>query len=135
MDITHENYCELAHTTSATNFRKGYEKFYEVMDILDHPGKIQLLHAAFGLCTEVGEFQDQLKRHLFYGKELDLTNLVEEIGDILWYVAEALEALDTPLQVAMTKNIEKLRVRFPHCFDNDHALNRNSLKEREVLDS
>lgn len=46
---------------------------------------IRLLHFLMGLQTEVGEFLDQLKRHWFYGAELDVINLAEELGDLSWY--------------------------------------------------
>ena len=47
----------------------------------------QLEHARLGVSTEVGELLDAYKRHRIYGKPLDKTNLLEEIGDTLWYVA------------------------------------------------
>ena len=50
-------------------------------------GHTNLEHSAMGLNTEVGELVDIFKRHFFYKKEIDLVNLKEEIGDVLWYVA------------------------------------------------
>lgn len=50
-------------------------------------------HAACGLVTEVGEIIDQYKRHWFYKKDLDVKNLVEEVGDVLWYLAIGYYAL------------------------------------------
>lgn len=44
-------------------------------------------HSGCGLFTEVGEIIDTYKRHWFYKKDLDIKNLREEIGDVLWYVA------------------------------------------------
>lgn len=53
-----------------------------------------LLHAALGVITEGGELVDAYKRHLVYGKELDTLNLVEEVGDVLWYAALACAAAE-----------------------------------------
>jgi hypothetical protein len=52
------------------------------------------LHSVAGLFTEVGELVDAYKRHWFYKKDLDRVNLKEEIGDILWYIAIGLHALE-----------------------------------------
>jgi NTP pyrophosphatase (non-canonical NTP hydrolase) len=97
----------------------------------------ELMHAGFGMITEVGEFVDQLKRHIIYGKELDLVNIVEECGDKLWYVAIVLRKLEkagwSPGEV-MAKNIAKLRARFPDGFTQFDALNRNTEAERAILE-
>lgn len=44
-------------------------------------------HAAIGIFTETGELLDIFKKNLWYGKEIDLVNFKEELGDIMWYVA------------------------------------------------
>jgi len=48
---------------------------------------MNMLHVAWGLFTEVGELVDQAKKHIFYNKPLDVVNLKEELGDIMWYLA------------------------------------------------
>lgn len=95
----------------------------------------RLLHAGIGMVTEAGEFIDQLKKHLFYRKELDLVNLKEELGDILWYVAIAMSALETDFPTEMDRVIRKLRARFPDKFSDDKANNRDLDNERQVLES
>lgn len=47
----------------------------------------QIEHAQLGVITEMGELADQVKRHVIYGKDLDITNFVEEVGDVMWYLA------------------------------------------------
>ena len=45
-----------------------------------------LLHGAIGLCTEAGEmlhFANQVRE----GTKIDIVNLEEELGDLLWYLA------------------------------------------------
>lgn len=93
-----------------------------------------LLHASMGLVTEAGEFQDMLKKHLYYGRDLDVVNLKEEVGDLLWYCAIALEALGTDFESVMQTNIEKLKSRFPEKFTEEAAINRNLSKERSILE-
>lgn len=55
--------------------------------LIDKGQMMNLLHAQMGIMTECGELADQIKRHLFYGTELDIVNVKEEIGDIMWYTA------------------------------------------------
>lgn len=94
----------------------------------------RILHAAIGIATESGEFLDALKKFLFYGKTLDLVNLKEEIGDILWYVALAMDALGTDFEKEMTRVINKLRVRYPDHFSTSQALDRDLFSERKELE-
>lgn len=100
---------------------------------------LQLLHAAIGLATEAGELLDQLKKHLFYDRELDFTNLIEEGGDGAWYLALLLGTLEKvgripSSDVALTKNIAKLRQRYPEAFTNEAAIQRDLDEERKILE-
>jgi NTP pyrophosphatase (non-canonical NTP hydrolase) len=98
------------------------------------PDLIRLWHGACGLCTEVGEFQDALKAHCFYGKPLDAVNLAEEIGDIMWYMALVANTLGIDLADIAAKNIAKLRTRYPAKFSKHDATNRRLDAERKILE-
>jgi len=80
-----------------------YEKLAQVTNG-KYSAERDIQHAAYGIVTEVGELFDAYKRHLFYGTELDLVNLMEEIGDVYWYVAIMARALE--LDLAELDNIE-----------------------------
>lgn len=125
--ITSENYVENCLRTNSIITD-------EFMERLSNPRTIQLLHACLGMTTEVGEFTDMLKKHLFYGKKFDHVNGVEELGDTTWYVSLAIDALKTTMDEVITVNIEKLRKRFPEKFTEDLAINRDVDKEREFLE-
>jgi NTP pyrophosphatase (non-canonical NTP hydrolase) len=99
------------------------------MDLIARP-----MHYALGLCTEVGELQDALKKYVAYGKDFDKTNIKEELGDILWYVARMCNYFDLTLEECMERNIEKLKARYGDKFTEHAALNRDLAKEREVLE-
>lgn len=103
--------------------------------LIDKGHDMNLLHAAMGISTESGELMDAFKRKLFYGKELDVVNLKEEVGDIMWYVAILLRELDLDFNEILQLNIDKLQARFPHKFTEFDALNRDLDKEREILES
>ena len=59
----------------------------------------RVAHALRGIVTEVGELVDAYKKHLYYGKELDVVNIKEEIGDCFWYIALATDALQIPVEI------------------------------------
>lgn len=94
----------------------------------------QLIHAFLGLSSEVGELADALKKHLIYGKELDQINLLEEGGDLEWYVALMLTAIKQTMTDCMERNIAKLRARYGDKFTQAAALSRDLDKERLALE-
>jgi NTP pyrophosphatase (non-canonical NTP hydrolase) len=96
---------------------------------------VRLLHAAFGLCTETGEIQDTIKKHIFYGKPVDTANLEEEFGDVLWYLALLCRYLNVSFEQMMAKNIAKLKARFPEKFTEELALNRDLKAEQTAVAS
>jgi len=102
---------------------------------LGHQQLSRLLHAAMGMATEAGEFMDPLKKALFYGREVDEVNLREELGDLLWYIAIACDALDTTVELEMARVINKLMVRYPDKFEGYLAEHRDLDAERAVLES
>ena len=95
----------------------------------------RLMHGAIGVGTEAGELQDMLKKAVIYGKPLDLTNVLEEAGDLLWYIALALDAAGFTMEEAMERNIAKLKARYPAGFTQEAALNRDLDAERKVLET
>jgi NTP pyrophosphatase (non-canonical NTP hydrolase) len=95
---------------------------------------VRLLHAAMGMTTESGEFVDALKKYVFYGRPLDGVNIMEEAGDLLWYVAVALDELGLSFELVMERNIEKLRKRYAAKFSEQEAHQRNLEQERAVLE-
>lgn len=100
---------------------------------INNPDTIRLLHAAMGMCTEAGEFIDALKKHIFYGKALDHINLIEEVGDMTWYERIAMRVLKATYFHALSRNVAKLKTRFPDKFTEANAINRDLDKERIVL--
>ena len=97
--------------------------------------KERLIHACMGMQTETAEFTDALKKAIFYGKTLDVVNLKEELGDLLWYVSQAMDELDTTYEIEMSRVIRKLKARYPEKFTEENAENRNLTKEREILEA
>lgn len=63
-----------------------------------------LLHCASGMVTEAGELIDPFKRAMFYKKELDVVNVIEEVGDGLWYIAIACRIFNLNLDLNQENN-------------------------------
>ena len=76
----------------------------------------RLLTAAFGISAEAGEFTEVVKKIILQGKpynEDNVYHMKRELGDILWYVAQACMALDTTFDEVIEMNVEKLKTRYP----------------------
>lgn len=84
----------------------------------------QLQNGLMGLNGEAGEAIDILKKHLFQGHDLDKEHIAKELGDCLWYIALAADAIDYDLSEIMFNNIDKLRKRYPEGFDSELSVNR-----------
>lgn len=88
-----------------------------------------LIHAQFGISSEAGEIANALKKHFIYGQPLNVANIKEELGDILWYVALACDSLNFKLEDVMQENVEKLRIRYPEKFTEKDAAERKDKLE------
>ena len=83
----------------------------------------RLLTAAVGMSAEGGEFLEIVKKIIFQGKpynEDNVRHLKIELGDILWYVAQACMALDISLDEITDMNIDKLSKRFPEGYFSEY---------------
>ena len=91
-------------------------------------GKVtpRIEHAVMGLVTEAAECMDALKKAKIYGRELDLVNLKEEAGDIMWYLAVLADELGVSFEEIWEKNIAKLKTRYPEKYTDEHAINRDT---------
>lgn len=122
-----QEYVKLAIKTESTDFNSMNSR-------LENDGVKRLLHAGIGLSTEAGEFLDALKKHIFYGKELDRVNLAEEMGDLFWYLAIVSDELGVEMSDVMERNIEKLKARYGEKFSEEKAENRDLETERKILE-
>lgn len=87
-------------------------------------GQLRLLHSVMGLSGEVGETTDAVKKHILYNKPLDVDNIKEEAGDILWYLALLLDEVGTSFEEVMQMNHDKLEKRYPSGFTEKAAVER-----------
>ena len=108
---------------------KNLPDMIEALEILREQGvePSRLLTAATGLAGECGEFNEIIKKCLFQGKAMDedrIIHLRKELGDIMWYIAQACLALNTNIEEIIDMNTVKLESRYPGGFDAFRSENR-----------
>lgn len=95
----------------------------------------RLLHGIIGICTESGELMDVIKKNIFYKQSIDIPNLKEEVGDILWYLGLICMHLECTFEDIMDMNIKKLKARYPNKFTVDKAKNRDYKVEQDAAEN
>lgn len=105
--MTFSEYQKLAQRTSNTKCRSS-----------------AIENGILGLTGEAGECADIYKKYLFQGHEFDKDHMAEELGDVLWYCAELASGIGIPLQEIASRNIDKLRNRYPDGFDAERSIHR-----------
>ena len=111
---------------------KSHEAFVYRIQELEGQGfpTERLLTAAVGMSAEAGEFTEIVKKIVFQGKPVNEENLFHmkrELGDIMWYVAQACMGLNTSIDEIIEMNVEKLEKRYPGgSFDVHYSENRKS---------
>ena len=97
---------------------KDFVALADRMGELDRQGACieRLTTAGIGLAAESGEFLEIVKKMVFQGKPWNDDNrehLIIELGDVMWYVANACMALDISFDEVIKRNVKKLEKRYP----------------------
>lgn len=88
-----------------------------------------LTNYAMGLSGEAGEVVDLIKKHMFHGHPLDVATLVDELGDVMFYLQALCNVAGVDLVEVLLCNIRKLTTRYPAGFSNEASLTRKDVKE------
>jgi len=80
---------------------------------------------ALGITGEGGEVADHVKKILHHGHEVNETEIIKELGDIMWYIANMAICLGYTLDEVAAINIDKLQKRYPKGFSAERSINRN----------
>lgn len=83
-----------------------------------------LLHMAVGICGEAGELLDAVKKHVIYQRPLDGDNVVEELGDLEFYMEGLRQIIDVTRERCLTENRAKLATRYGEQYSNEAAIAR-----------
>jgi NTP pyrophosphatase (non-canonical NTP hydrolase) len=84
----------------------------------------QLANLVIGLNEEAGEVASPLKKHLFHGHPLNLNDVSDEMGDVLWYLFNLATVLEIDMTKVAKRNINKLMERYPNGFNHADSINR-----------
>lgn len=88
------------------------------------PLKLDLTHMALGIAGEAGELVDAVKKFAIYDKPLDLINVVEELGDLEFYMQGIRAALGITREETLEATLAKLGKRYPAGYSNAAAARR-----------
>ena len=122
----YEKFVDAVTSDESTSFLSLSDRLVE----LDEKGANieRLLTAAVGISAEGGEFTEIVKKMIFQGKPYDKDNkdhLIIELGDVMWYVAQACMALEVKFEDVIARNVKKLESRYPDgSFDIYYSENR-----------
>lgn len=84
-----------------------------------HPAADSIYLAGKLMC-EAAEVAEPLFKLRYHGKQVDLTDVAGELGDVLWYVATLADALDLSLDAIAAMNVRKLRRRHGETYNGQH---------------
>lgn len=101
-------------------FRENVDRLF----VKPETSRGRMVHAALGIATEAGEIGTTIKAYWIYGKPLDVTNLIEEVGDLLFYVQALANEAGFTLEDCMEANVEKLILRYPDGYSDQAAIER-----------
>lgn len=88
------------------------------------PVQANLLHLALGVAGESGELVDTIKKHVIYNKPLDVANIDEECGDLLFFINAMLTAVGLDEEGCKRRNVEKLMKRYASGYSDRAAQER-----------
>lgn len=79
--------------------------------------RAHMIHMIMGMSGEIGELLDAIKKHVIYGKELDIAHVIEELGDLEFYTEGLRRQLGLDREVILAYNVKKLARRYGHDFE------------------
>jgi NTP pyrophosphatase (non-canonical NTP hydrolase) len=116
MTSNFDKYTRFVNTVTSIQSKDSDAFIYRLQELGGDVAIQRLLTASVGISAESGEFMEIVKKMIFQGKpcnEDNLEHLKIELGDIMWYVAQACMALDVDMEDVLNTNIKKLEKRYP----------------------
>lgn len=84
---------------------------YKTSVYKDH-GKIGgLTYTVLALCGEAGELANVLKKGLRKGEPPNREKMIDELGDVFWYLSAVATELGTDLELVAEQNLDKVAAR------------------------
>ena len=112
------------------NFNEYQKQAYEL--ISEDGKKDMITNGVLGLAGEAGECCDIVKKYKYQGHELNKEKLMDELGDVLWYIAETASGLGVTLEEVAQYNLDKLHKRYHgNTFNKEDSINRPEYKDKK----
>lgn len=92
----------------------------------------RLFHSIVGVTTESVELLKAIDLYLKH--PIDNVNIMEEFGDMMWYMAIGVDQLGVSWEQVMDRVIAKLKARYPDKYSDEYANNRDLDTERKILE-
>ena len=89
------------------------------------------IHMGIGISGEAGELLDALKKHVIYKQPTNRVNVVEELGDLEFYMEGLRQGLGITREETLEANIAKLGERYKGYKYSDQAAQTRADKEGE----
>ena len=84
----------------------------------------QIANAVMGLAGEAGEVADLFKKYLYHGHPVAESTIIDELGDVLFYLAAIATLNGISLDIVAQHNIDKLWKRYPNGFTVQDSIAR-----------
>ncbi len=85
-----------------------------------------LENAILGIAGEAGEIVDYVKKVKYQGHTYDSQVMLDEMGDLLFYLANLARICGFTLQQVAERNETKLRERYPNGFEQVRSIRRDA---------
>lgn len=96
--------------------------------------KDNIHHMATGIAGEGGELLDCSKKTWVYKKPLDRANMIEELGDLEWYMAGLRQMLGVSRYEILASNVQKLQSRYKNGYTDQAAIDRADKNPPQIVD-
>ncbi len=93
---------------------------YELEALKTRQPNADLLYVLGKIPVEGGEAFQHLLKATYHGKPLDTDAIIDELGDVLWYLTNAASMLGVSLEAVAKLNIDKLRQRHGETYNPAH---------------
>jgi NTP pyrophosphatase (non-canonical NTP hydrolase) len=88
------------------------------------PEKCHLWHMVTGVSGEAGELLDAAKKHVISNGKLDIENVIEELGDLEFYLEGVRQYLGVSRDLVLARNSEKLEKRYGEKYSDEASRKR-----------
>ena len=127
--INEAKWLDVAKKEAIYNKRMGMvfypeDKLKKLKKLKPTPSQCELLHAAIGIAGEAGELLDAVRKHVFDGQPLDRDNVIEELGDLEFYMMAAMMNVGVLRPHLQELNMAKLSKRYESGYSDQQAQER-----------